>query len=102
MTGFASTLYSPAEVDSANVTEKTQKLSFLEKIIKLVGVQLNTMIEAKPLRIIGGYDPQNTNNFLQLLSIAAKHMPDSRNAARTVLEQDSDGAAGMCSTNRTT
>ena len=99
VTGFASTLYSPAEVDSANVTEKTQKLSFLEKIIKLVGVQLNTMIEAKPLRIIGGYDPQNTNNFLQLLSIAAKHMPDSRNAARTVLEQDSDGAAG---TNRTT
>ena len=100
VTGFASTLYSPAEVDSANVTEKTQKLSFLEKIIKLVGVQLNTMIEAKPLRIIGGYDPQNTNNFLQLLSIAAKHMPDSRNAARTVLEQDSDGTAGKNSKNR--
>ena len=46
------------------------------------------MIEAKPLRIIGGYDPQNTNNFLQLLSIAAKHMPDSRNAVITVLEQE--------------
>ena len=94
VTGFASTLYSPSEVDPANVTEKTQKLSFLEKIIKLVGVQLNTMIQAKPLRIIGGYDPQNTNNFLQLLSIAAKHMPDSRNAVRAVLEQGADTDTG--------
>ena len=94
VSGFASTLYTPEETDSANVTEKAQKLSFLEKIIRLVGVQLNTMIEAKPLRIIGGYDHQNTNNFLQLLSIAAKHMPDSRNAVFTVLEQDASGPAG--------
>ena len=96
VSGFASTLYTPEETDSANVTEKAQKISFLEKIIRLVGVQLNTMIEAKPLRIIGGYDHQNTNNFLQLLSIAAKHMPDSRNAVYTVLEQDASGSAGEC------
>jgi hypothetical protein len=94
VSGFASTLYTPEEMDSANVTEKAQKLSFLEKIIRLVGVQLNTMIEAKPLRIIGGYDPQNTNNFLQLLSIAAKHMPDSRNSVITVLEQGATGPTG--------
>ena len=100
VTGFASTLYSPSEVDPANVTEKTQKLSFLEKIIKLVGIQLNTMIQAKPLRIIGGYDPQNTNNFLQLLSIAAKHMPDSKNAVRAVLEQGADADTGKCRANQ--
>jgi TRAF3-interacting protein 1 len=92
VTGFASTLYQPDETDPANVTEKAQKLSFLEKIIKLVGVQLNTMVEAKPLRIIGGYDPQQTNNFLQLLAVAAKNMPDSIQAVKTVLDQDGDSA----------
>lgn len=86
-TGFARGLYSDAELDSANVTEKNQKIQFLEKIIKVVGVQLNTLVEAKPQKIVAGLDAQITNNFLQLLAVAAKHMPDSTNAVRTVLEQ---------------
>lgn len=94
VTGFASTLYTQEEMEPSNVTEKTQKLMFLEKIIRLVGVQLNTVVQAKPLRIIGGYDPQNTNNFLQLLSVAAKHVPDSRGAVRIVLEQQASGSNG--------
>ena len=94
VSGFASTLYTQEEMEPSNVTEKTQKLIFLEKIIRLVGVQLNTVVQAKPLRIIGGYDPQNTNNFLQLLSLAAKHVPDSRGAVRIVLEQQASGSNG--------
>jgi TRAF3-interacting protein 1 len=93
-TGFASTLYSAEELDPANATEKAQKLMFLEKIIKLVGLQLNTIVGAKPARIIGGYDPQDTNNFLQLLAVAAKHLPDSREAARTVLAETGGGDVG--------
>ena len=94
VSGFASTLYTQEEMEPSNVTEKPQKLNFLEKIIRLVGVQLKTTVQAKPLRIIGGYDPQNTNNFLQLLSVAAKHAPDSRNAVRTVIEQQASGTNG--------
>jgi TRAF3-interacting protein 1 len=39
-TGFGSGLFAPEELDSAAVTEKTQKLAYLEKIIKVVGVQV--------------------------------------------------------------
>lgn len=87
VTGFASDLFTPEEMDSAQVNEKNQKLQFLEKIIRLVGVQLNTLVEAKPIKIVAGSDPQVTNNFLQLLSVACKHMPDSRIAVKTVLSQ---------------
>ncbi len=87
VTGFASDLFTPEEMDSAHINEKNQKLQFLEKIIRLVGVQLNTLVEAKPIKIVAGADPQVTNNFLQLLAVACKHMPDSRIAVKTVLNQ---------------
>lgn len=92
-TGFGKGLYSDFECDSANINEKNQKIQFLEKMIKLVGIQLNTLVEAKPARIVAGLDPQNTNNFLQLLAVAAKHMPESTSAVRNVLEQY-DGKSG--------
>ena len=86
-TGFAAGLYTPNEIDSALVTDKNQKLQFLEKIIKVVGIQLNTLVQAKPAKIVAGLDVQNTNNFLQLLAVCAKHAPESKQAVRTVLEQ---------------
>ena len=92
-TGFASNLYEEFECDSANVNDKEKKIAFLEKIIKVVGVQLNTLVEAKPAKIVAGRDPQDTNNFLQLLAVAAQHAPDSRNAVHTVLEQLGDPRA---------
>lgn len=85
-TGFGRGLYSEAESNSENVTSREQKIEFLEKIIKLVGIQLNTLVEAKPARIIAGLDVQNTNNFLQLLAVAAKHLPDSSAAVNTILD----------------
>jgi hypothetical protein len=89
-TGFGQGLYSDFESDSANVADKNQKMNFLEKIIKVVGIQLNTLVEARPNRIVAGLEPQNTNAFLQLLAVAARHMPDSSKAVRTVLEQFTD------------
>jgi hypothetical protein len=74
-------------MDSANVNEKNQKMDFLEKIIKVVGLQLNTLVAANPAKIVAGRDAQDTNNFLQLLAVAARHMPDSRNSVRIVMEQ---------------
>jgi hypothetical protein len=84
-TGFGQGLYTAEESDSANVNEKEQKIVFLEKIIKVVGFQLNTLVVANPLKIIAGKEPQDTNNFLQLLAVAAKNVPDSTAAVRTVL-----------------
>lgn len=93
-TGFASGLYAPEESDSANVSEKNQKILFLEKIIKVVGLQLNTLVVANPSKIVAGRDPQDTNNFLQLLAVAVKHLPDSSSAVRTVLEGLDGGGGG--------
>jgi TRAF3-interacting protein 1 len=87
VTRFGEGLYSPEEMDSANVKEKEQKILFLEKMLKLVGVQLNTLVEAKPQKIVAGLEVQDTNRFLQLLALAAKMMPEAGEAVRTVLDQ---------------
>jgi len=94
VTGFAKNLYTDLEMDSANVNEKNQKMDFLEKIIKVVGLQLNTLVAANPAKIVAGRDAQDTNNFLQLLAVAARHMPDSRNSVRIVMEQYGGMTAG--------
>ena len=87
VSGFAAGLYSTAEDDVTNIGDKAAKLQYLEKIIKLVGVQLNTIVEAKPVKIVAGLDAPITNNFLQLLAVCAKHNPNSAAAVRTVLDQ---------------
>merc|ERR1719421_152645 len=75
-TGFGDGLYDDAEKDSAAVKEKAAKIAFLEKIVKLVGVQLNTYTaEIRPAKIVSGLEPENTNRLLQLLALAASKMP---------------------------
>jgi TRAF3-interacting protein 1 len=86
-TGFATGLYSGTETESQSITEKAAKIAYLDKIINLVGLQLNTLVEAKSLKIVAGLDAQNTNQFLQLLAVAAKNVPDSSVAVRNVLDQ---------------
>ena len=86
-TGFANGLFTEEEGSSANVTEKSQKMQFLDKIIMLVGVQLNTIVEARPAKIVAGLDPHLTNNFLQLLAVCAAHAPDSDQSVPTVLDK---------------
>jgi len=85
-TGFATNLYTAAELDSENVKEKEAKILYLDKIIQLVGVHLNTLVEVKAQKIVAGLEPVSTNRFLQLLALAAKHMPNSASSVRTVHE----------------
>lgn len=42
------------------------KINYLTKIIKLVGVQLNTLVEARPNKIVAGLEPENTNRCVHL------------------------------------
>jgi TRAF3-interacting protein 1 len=86
-TEFGKGLYFGEELDSANISEKDKKVLYLEKMIRLVGQSLGTIVEAKPAKIVAGQDPQSTNNFLQLLSIAARHIKNSAKTVRIVLEQ---------------
>jgi TRAF3-interacting protein 1 len=86
-TGFGRGLYFGEELDSANISDKDKKILFLEKMIRLVGQSMNTLVEAKPVKIVAGQDPQSTNNFLQLLSIAARNIKNTVNNVHQVLEQ---------------
>ena len=91
-TGFAEGLYGEDETDPKAMGDKQQKIDYLEKIIKVVGAQLNTMIEARPQKIVAGLEPENTNRLLQLLAVAAKHNPDSARAVENTRAQMGLGA----------
>ena len=75
-------LYDDIESDSSQVTEKGKKknsvpakcrhpliillfsaakIDYLEKIIKLVGMHLNTLVEARSSKIVAGLEPENTS-----------------------------------------
>lgn len=71
-TGFGKGLYTETESDSSQVSDKAAKMQFLDKSILLVGIQLNTLVEAKSAKIVAGADAHSTNNFLQLLAVAAQ------------------------------
>lgn len=90
-TEFGKGLYFGEELDSANISDKDKKILYLEKMIRLVGQSLGTIVEAKPAKIVAGQDPQSTNNFLQLLSLAARHIKNSAKTVRIVLEQVGQG-----------
>ena len=84
-TGFADDLFDDVESDSTQVVDKAAKIQYLTKIITLVGTQLETMIEARPAKIVSGLEAENTNRFLQLLGVAANQRPDTTANVRAIL-----------------
>jgi TRAF3-interacting protein 1 len=99
-TSFASGLYNEVESDSAQVTDKTAKVEYLAKMIKLVGMQLNTIVEARPAKIVSGLEPNNTNRLLQLLAVAASSAPNSERAVQAVLAAEEFGGIGLAAVNK--
>jgi TRAF3-interacting protein 1 len=52
-TGFAEGLYNEQELDSATLTEKQQKINYLEKIFNLVGIcKVNTLMRSRNVKRI--------------------------------------------------
>lgn len=86
VTGFGIGLYSEEEMDSATIDSKEKKIDFLQKMISLVGLHLNTIVEAKPAKIVAGQEAQSTNRFLQLMALCATHMVDSSASVKSTLE----------------
>ena len=78
-TGFGEGVYTEEEMDSGNVKDKASKCAYLEKILKHVGSNLNTFVDARPAKIVAGLEPENTSTFLQLLALAATLHIESEN-----------------------
>lgn len=76
-TGFGQGLYNGDELDSSLVKAKPAKVAYLDKLIMLIGNSLNTLVDARPNKIVAGLEAENTNRMLQLLALAAVEKPDS-------------------------
>jgi len=71
VTGFAEGLFEEDELNSAKIKDKDSKVTYLTKIVKCVEFALNKTINIRPTKVVAGLEPENTNQFLQLLFQAA-------------------------------
>lgn len=60
------------ELDSANVTEKDDKIAFLDKAILATRLATGVMVDVKPSKIVSGLEFENTNLWLVSMAKAAK------------------------------
>ncbi|RLN14219.1 hypothetical protein BBJ28_00009353 [Nothophytophthora sp. Chile5] len=70
-TGFAKGLYNDFELASANLKEKAQKTSYLDKMIVCVGQCLGKEIDVRSSKIVAGLEAENTNLLLQSIAQCA-------------------------------
>jgi len=68
--------------------DKDSKVNYLNKIITCVGLALGQHVPARPLKVVAGLEPENTNEFLQMLARAATE-GDGQDAVRRVLGGES-------------
>ncbi|GAX84615.1 hypothetical protein CEUSTIGMA_g12036.t1 [Chlamydomonas eustigma] len=71
-TGFAPGLFQGDELDGKALQDKDAKVTYLTKIINVVAIALRQPVPAKPLKIVAGLEPENTNTFLQMLGSASR------------------------------
>ena len=64
-TGYGQGLFDEAELDSRSITEKEEKINFLNKLIALTELVIGERIDVKPTKIVSGLEPEKTNFFLQ-------------------------------------
>jgi len=91
---FAQGLFAGDELDSASIKDKAAKVSYLTKIIDVVGIASGNFVPAKPLKVVAGHEPELTNQFLQMLGEIA-NKTDAADAVQRVLagEHQTEGGA---------
>uniref|UniRef100_A0A8C1WDD2 TRAF3-interacting protein 1 n=1 Tax=Cyprinus carpio TaxID=7962 RepID=A0A8C1WDD2_CYPCA len=99
-TGFMKGLYGEAEMKSDNVKDKDSKIVFLQKAIDVVMLVSGEPLAAKPARIVAGYEPEKTNELLQVIAKCCLNKLSSDEAVRRVLAGDKVEQKGKPSTSR--
>lgn len=76
-TGFLKGLYSERELVSENVKEKDDKIAFLNKVIEATKTITGMDLGVRPSKVIAGFEPKETNLFLQAIGSALERKLDS-------------------------
>lgn len=76
-TGFLKGLYSERELVSENVKEKDDKIAFLNKVIEATKSITGMDLGVRPSKVIAGFEPKETNLFLQAIGSALERKLDS-------------------------
>ncbi|XP_008055910.1 TRAF3-interacting protein 1 isoform X1 [Carlito syrichta] len=97
MTGFMKGLYTDAEMKSDNVKDKDAKIGFLQKAIDVVMMVSGEPLSAKPARIVGGHEPEKTNELLQLIGKCCLNKLSSDDAVKRVLAGERGDVKGRAS-----
>lgn len=92
-TGFTEGLYAEDMLVGKAIKDKGVKLEFLQQTIDCVGIKLGAHCRARPSKIVAGLEPELTNEFLQMLGLAAK-APGSDDVVARVLSGEKQPAEG--------
>lgn len=77
-TSCAPGLFTPEELDSAQVKEKQAKMDYLTKIISCLNYVSGETLDIRPSKVIAGLEPECTNAFLQTLGSCATSQSSSQ------------------------
>lgn len=61
------------ELDSGAIKDKTSKISYLDKIIALVGICSGHDIDVRPNKVVAGLEPEGTNALLTVSYIRRRN-----------------------------
>lgn len=92
-TGFAEGLFSGGELDSASITDKQAKLSYLDKIFNLVGICKGFPLDVKSIKVVQGLESEASNKFfIALAECAGNANIDNNEAVRRCLAGENPGS----------
>lgn len=85
-TGYFKDLFTGDELDHSKITNKDQKIAFLQKIIDVIVMASGESLKVRPSKVVAGHEAERTNEFLQVLSKVITNKVDCSNAVQKVLK----------------
>ncbi|KAH8359407.1 hypothetical protein KR093_006520 [Drosophila rubida] len=87
-TGCFEGLYTPAEQLFENISDRNDKMRFLQKMIDITKLTTKLDLKVRTSKIVAGHEPKFTNELLQAMASVAEQQLDWREALKQVLDAD--------------
>lgn len=85
-TGYFKGLFTADELDHSKITNKEQKVAFLQKVIDVVIMASGESLKVRPSKVVSGHEAERTNELLQTLSLLITNKVDCSDAVQKVLK----------------